>query len=86
MEMILQLVEKKRVRTFYIHSFSGSCRYCQDQILICGLYLFIFAEGILSLVQQVIPPPVFSWHREEGELWYRDAQGGRRACWEPKAR
>lgn len=30
-----------RVRTFYIHSFSGSGRYYQDQILICDIYLFI---------------------------------------------
>lgn len=40
MEMILQLVEK-RVRTFRIHCFSGSCRCCQDQILIFYLFNFI---------------------------------------------
>ena len=37
MEMILRLVEK-RVRTFYSHCFSGSCRYCQNQIPICSLF------------------------------------------------
>lgn len=44
-----------RVRTFYILSFSGSGRYCQDQILICDLiYLFVyFLLGGYSLL--VIP-------------------------------
>lgn len=44
MEMILRLVEK-RVRTFYSHCFSGSCRYCQNQILICYLLFLFFCRG-----------------------------------------
>lgn len=56
MEMILQLVEK-RVRTFRIHCFSGSCRCCQDQILIFYLFNFILfyflEEGILLFLQQI---------------------------------
>lgn len=68
-----------RVRTFYILSFSGSGRYCQDQILICGLiYLFIFYwGGILFWYFQIIPSPLFSWRGEDGGLWDSDVQGGR---------
>lgn len=79
----------KKVRTFYSHCFSGSCSYCQEQILICYVFHFIlfFCGGeILLFLQQIIPPFSLYFHWNAGVLWCSDVQSRSRVFWEPKAR